>query len=99
MDEQKAAKENMVRLLLYSHFFAPGIGGVEKQVLSLARGLSQRDPQGGAAEFEVTVATNTAGKNDDDSGYSFRVVREPNLRHLWQLIRRAEVVHIAGPSL
>src|SRR5277367_3451585 len=89
----------MVRLLIYSHFFAPGIGGVEKQVLSLARGLSQKNPQTDATNFEVTVATNTEGKNGDDAGYAFRVVRGPKLPHLWRLIRRAEVVHIAGPSL
>lgn len=88
-----------MRLLIYSHFFAPGIGGVEKQVLSLARGLSHKNPQSGAANFDVTVVTSTAGKNEDDSGYPFNVVRGPSLRHLWRLIRRAEVVHIAGPSL
>src|SRR5271168_66845 len=89
----------MVRLLIYSHFFAPGIGGVEKQVLSLACGLSQKNPQTDATNFEVTVATNTEGKNGDDAGYAFRVVRGPKLPHLWRLLQRAELVHLAGPSL
>jgi glycosyltransferase involved in cell wall biosynthesis len=88
-----------VRLVIFSHFFAPGIGGVEKQVLSLARGLAQKKPPDGSPNFEVTVITNTPGKNADDLGHSFDVVRCPNFVQLWRLIRRADVVHLAGPSL
>ena len=29
-----------MKLLIYSHFFAPSVGGVEAVVLSLARGLA-----------------------------------------------------------
>jgi glycosyltransferase involved in cell wall biosynthesis len=89
----------MVRLVIYSHFFAPGIGGVEKQVLSLARGLAQKKADAAPLNFEVTVVTETPSKNDDVSGHSFKVIRCPNLLQLWQLIRRAHIVHLAGPSL
>jgi glycosyltransferase involved in cell wall biosynthesis len=61
-----------MKLLIYSHFFAPSVGGVETLVLSLARGLA---------------------------GLPFPVVRQPNLIHLWDLIRASEVVHVAGPAL
>lgn len=88
-----------VKLLLYSHFFAPSIGGVETVVLSLARGLSERrDPQG-LAEFEVTLVTQTPAENYDDSALPFRVVRRPGYVQLWQLIRLSDVVHVAGPAL
>lgn len=88
-----------VKLLLYSHFFAPSIGGVETVVLSLARGLSERrDPQG-LAEFEVTLVTQTPAENYDDSAFPFRVIRRPGLFQLWRLIRSSDLVHVAGPAL
>jgi hypothetical protein len=43
-----------MKLLLYSHFFAPSIGGVETIVLSLARGLAELRDSNGAPEFEIT---------------------------------------------
>jgi glycogen synthase len=88
-----------VRLVIYSHYFAPSIGGVEKQVLSLAHGLALRKVSGSSSEFEVTVITNTPAEKTDDRVYPFGVVRCPTVRQLWQLIRRADVVHLAGPSL
>lgn len=88
-----------MRLVIFSHFFAPSIGSVEKQVHSLARGLARRKPSGGASNFEVTVITNTPGRDTDDQGDTFEVVRCPTFFQLWRLIQRAEVVHLAGPSL
>jgi len=92
-------KGRMVRLVIYSHFFAPGIGGVEKQVLSLAQGLARETSPPEAANFEVTVVTSTPDKNNDFVDPSFKVVRCPNFRQLWRLLQRAELVHLAGPSL
>lgn len=87
-----------MRLVIHSHFFAPGIGGVETQVLSLASGLSvgkvERSPN-----FEVTVVTNTPAENIFDRGFPFKVVRRPTILQLWRHIQRADVVHLAGPSL
>lgn len=88
-----------MKLLIYSHFFAPSIGGVETIVLSLARGLSERRDARGAAEFEVTLVTQTPAENYDDSALPFRVVRRPSYVQLWHLIRLADVVHVAGPAL
>jgi glycogen synthase len=85
----------VVKLLLYSHFFAPSVGGVETSVESLAQGLHEtRD-----SEMSVTVVTQTASGAFDDSAFSFRVVRRPTLAKLWRLIRQSDIVHIAGPSL
>ncbi len=88
-----------MRLVIFSHFFAPGIGGVEKQVLSLARGLALRKPLDGPSKFEVTVVTNTAGNEAEDLVFPFKVVRFPNFIELLRIIRSADVVHLAGPSL
>lgn len=89
-----------MKLLMYSTFFAPSVGGVETIVASLARGLAERG--GGIADdgkFEVTVVTETAANGFDDRSFPFEVVRQPRLSALWRLIRASDVVHIAGPAL
>jgi glycogen synthase len=88
-----------MKLLIYSHFFAPSVGGVETLVLSLARGLAGLRSSSGDPEFEITLATQTPADNFDDLSLPFKVVRQPNLIHLWDLIRAASVVHVAGPAL
>jgi glycogen(starch) synthase len=87
-----------VKLLLYSHYFAPSIGGVETIVLSLARGLAERRTPEGAREFEVTVATQTPREEFDDSQLPFPVVRGPSFWQLMRLVRASDVLHVAGPS-
>jgi glycogen synthase len=88
-----------VKLLIYSHFFAPSIGGVETIVLSLARGLAGFRDSNGTRQFEITLVTQTPAGNFDDSTNPFRTIRQPGLFQLWQLIRKADVVHVAGPAL
>lgn len=88
-----------MKLLLYSHFFAPSVGGVENIVQSLADGLSKRRKASGQLEFEVTLVTKTAAGDFDDHVLAIRVVRQPNLLQLWNLIRSSNIVHIAGPAL
>jgi glycosyltransferase involved in cell wall biosynthesis len=88
-----------VKLLVYSHFFAPSIGGVETIALSLARGLAELLNSTGAPEFEITLVTQTAKDDFDDGTLPFHVVRQPALFQLWHLIRSSDVVHLAGPAL
>jgi glycogen(starch) synthase len=88
-----------MKLLIYSHFFAPSVGGVETIVLSLARGLAGLCSPSGDPEFEITLATQTPADKFDDGSLPFRVVRQPNLIHLWDLVRATDVVHVAGPAL
>jgi glycogen synthase len=88
-----------MKLLIYSHFFAPSVGGVETLVLSLARGLAGLRSTSGDPELEITLATQNSADEFDDASLPFRVVREPNLIHLWDLIRASDVVHVAGPAL
>jgi glycogen(starch) synthase len=89
----------MLKVLIYSHYFAPSIGGVEIIVESLARGLATYQRLNGPGEFEIVVVTNTAAKEFDDRVFPFPVVRNPSLLELLRLVRSAQVVHLAGPAL
>jgi glycogen synthase len=88
-----------MKLLIYSHFFAPSVGGVETLVLSLARGLAALRSPSGDPEFEITLTTQTPAERFDDTSLPFRVVRQPNLIQVWDLARASDVVHVAGPAL
>ena len=88
-----------MKLLIYSHFFAPSVGGVETIILSLARGLAGLRDSNGAPQFEITLVTQTPAGNCEDSAFPFRVTRKPGFRHLWRLIRESDAVHVAGPAL
>jgi glycogen synthase len=88
-----------MKLLVYSHFFAPSVGGVETLVLSLARGLAGLRVANGSPEFEITLVTETAAQKFDDAALGFRVVRQPAFSELRRLIRASDVVHVAGPAL
>jgi glycosyltransferase involved in cell wall biosynthesis len=88
-----------MKLLIYSHFFAPSVGGVETIVLSLARGLAELRDSNGAPQFEITLVTQTPAGNYEDRANSFRVIRKPDFLQLWHLIRKSDVTHFAGPAL
>jgi glycosyltransferase involved in cell wall biosynthesis len=88
-----------VKLLFYSHYFAPSIGGVETVVLSLARGLAELRAPNGLPEFDLTLLTETAAKDFDDRTLPFRVFRQPSLAQLLRVIRSSDIIHIAGPAL
>jgi glycosyltransferase involved in cell wall biosynthesis len=89
-----------VKLLIYSHYFTPSVGGVETIVTLLARKLADTsNAYTNGENFKITVATQTPADAFDDRTLPFPVVRTPSLLHLWRLIRSADVVHIAGPSL
>ena len=88
-----------MKLLLYSHYFAPSVGGVESITMSLASGLSQLQNAEGHRGFEVTVVTQTAAGQFDDQAMQFKIVRGPGAGELRRLIRASDAVHVAGPSL
>ena len=88
-----------MKLLIYAHFFAPSIGGVENAVESLARGLAEMRGPNGEAEFAITLVTPFSRGNFNDETLPFPVIRAPHFRTLIKLIWQADLVHIAGPSL
>jgi glycosyltransferase involved in cell wall biosynthesis len=88
-----------MKLLLYSHSFAPNVGGVETIVLSLAQGLAELRTVDNRPRFDLTVVTNTPAGNFDDRSLPFPVVRRPTALTFWRLLERTDVVHLAGPAL
>ncbi|HEY2822289.1 MAG TPA: glycosyltransferase family 4 protein [Candidatus Acidoferrum sp.] len=93
-----------MKLLIYSHAFAPSVGGVETIVASLVRGLAKLSnttdgSSVNATKLEVTVATQTPAGDFNDGSFPCRIVRRPGVLKLAYLILRADVVHIAGPAL
>jgi len=79
--------------ILHSSFaFHPSIGGLETSSLFLAAGFAERG-------YDVTVVTATPG---EDMGYPYKVVRRPDLRTLFRLVRDSDIVwqnHIALRNL
>lgn len=88
-----------MKLLLYSHFFAPSVGGVETSVRILASGIAELTGKDNNPQFRVTVVTETPAGDVDDRPLPFNVIRQPGIIQLWSLIRTADVVHLAGPSM
>jgi glycogen synthase len=81
-----------MKVLIYSHSFAPNIGGVETYTMILARGLV-------AEGIPVSVVTQTARGAFDDAALPFAPVRQPNLYQLFRSVADADVIHIAGPCI
>jgi glycogen synthase len=88
-----------MKLLIYSHYSAPSVGGVETSVRLLAEGIAKWGSNHPGEKIAVTLVTQTPAGGMDDSQLSYRVVRKPNLRDLIQEIRSTDVVHLAGPTL
>jgi hypothetical protein len=63
------------------------------------RGLAALRDSNAAPQFEIILVTQTSAGNYQDSAHPFRVVRRPGFLQLWQLIRNADVLHVAGPAL
>jgi glycogen(starch) synthase len=89
-----------MKVLIYTEYFFPIPGGVQTVVLELARGLSAWQPgRPGAQRIEVTVVTRTRERTAGDDALPFRLVRQPTLRELLRLLRRTDIVHLAGPVM
>jgi glycosyltransferase involved in cell wall biosynthesis len=88
-----------MKLLIYSHFFWPSVGGVETVVESLATGLGNLRDAGGPPVYEITVVTNTGLRDGVEPERSYRVVRNPTKSQLRELIRSSDIVHVAGVAI
>jgi glycogen(starch) synthase len=91
-DRVGARLEAAVKILIYSHYFLPSVGGVERLVDSLARGFAGKG-------HPVRVVTETAAGAFDDGTVPYPVVRRPGAIGLVRLIREHDVIHLAGPAL
>jgi len=89
-----------MKLLIYSHFFAPSIGGVETFAMDLARELTRGRGENGAQGFEVTIVTQIPAPDSENlPEATFQVVRRPGAKKLWQLAGAADRVLLVGPAI
>jgi glycosyltransferase involved in cell wall biosynthesis len=88
-----------MKILIYTHGFAPTIGGAETYVKYLAEGLAQTSSANNKSGLEVKVATPTPAGSFDDSELPFQLVRRPGLWLLARLLRESDIVHLSGPCL
>jgi glycosyltransferase involved in cell wall biosynthesis len=89
-----------MKLLIYSHAFAPQVGGIETFALNLARGLAKTDATQDTNNFTITVVTQVPGREEDVFGTGpFRIVRKPTPVELWRLVGDADRILLAGPAI
>lgn len=88
-----------MRVLIYSHSFLPNVGGTETVVMLLAQGLAGHAGLSPRTPLELILVTPTPAEGINDSDLPFRVVRQPTLMALVKLLRRADIIHLAGPVL
>ena len=88
-----------MRLLIYARDWAPSVGGVQTIVKTLADGLADWSSKHSEEAIEVTLLTQTPRGNMNDSQLPYRVLRNPGLMKFIGEIRRADVIHLAGPTL
>lgn len=88
-----------MKLLFYSPVFPPRIGGIETIVYSISTGLAELRGAEGVPEFEITFVTQTPAGSFNDAALPFRMVRNPGIGQLRQLIQATDVLHIACPAL
>lgn len=88
-----------MKLLIYARDWAPSVGGVQTITKTLADGLADWSRKHDEETIEVTLLTQTPAGNMNDSQLPYRVVRGPGLMDFIREIRRADVIHLAGPTL
>jgi glycosyltransferase involved in cell wall biosynthesis len=88
-----------MKLLIYARDWAPSVGGVQTIVKTLADGLADWSSEHRDETIEVTLLTQTPAGSMNDSELPYRVVRNPGLIDFIRETRRADVVHLAGPTL
>ncbi|HXJ17035.1 MAG TPA: glycosyltransferase family 4 protein [Candidatus Polarisedimenticolia bacterium] len=89
-----------LKLLIYTHSWAPAIGGVETVTAALAEGMAKSDRTCGGNPIAVQLVTRApAADNQSDSPLAFEVIRRPSLGKFIRLFRSADIIHLAGPAL
>ncbi len=94
----RTGRNMTLKLLLYSHAWAPSVGGIENITRTLALGFSTWSKDHPTESVEVTLVTQTPAGGLNDGDFLFRVVRRPSNIHLIGLIRSADLVHLANPA-
>ncbi len=79
-----------MKVLLYSHYFYPSVGGVETVSLTLAKGLVNN-----GIECKVVTRTSDVG----DIKLPLEVIRNPKKKQQISLVRWADIILFNGASL
>jgi hypothetical protein len=66
-----------VKIVIFTHSFAPHIGGVETVVFSLAQGLARIPTTRATSAPKVSLLTPTPAPEMDETALASRVVRQP----------------------
>ncbi len=88
-----------MNVLIYAHYWAPSVGGVETITMGLAQGLAANPPAPGEDPIHITLVTQTPAGDMDDSLFPFPVVRQPGLRDMIRFVHSTDLIHIEGPAL
>jgi glycogen(starch) synthase len=88
-----------MKLLLYTHAFAPQVGGQETIVMQLAQGLLRQASSAQSGKLELTLITSTPANGMNDKDYDFQILREPKFSTILREMRGADMIHLAGPLL
>lgn len=80
-----------MKILVYSHFFYPSIGGVETASCCLATHLTKQGQ-------DVTVVTRIKDINKSNN-YNFKIIRNPNFKSLLKLIKESDIIHMQGYNI
>src|ERR1700735_1222390 len=88
-----------MKLLIYARDWAPAVGGVQTIVKTLADGLADWYGENSEEAIEVTLLTQPPAGGMNASELPYRVVRKPGVMDFIREMRRADVVHLAGPTL
>jgi glycosyltransferase involved in cell wall biosynthesis len=87
----------VLKILIYSHSFAPAIGGAETYAMLLSQGLANHDVELGGDDIDVRVVTQIPARDCEGSALPIRVLRRPTVAALARLVHSADVVHVVGP--
>lgn len=82
--------QKRLKVLLYSHYFYPALGGLETVSLTLAEGFT-----GKGIDCKVVTISKSNGSRE----FPFQVIRNPGNKEQIQLVKWADVVLFNGASL
>jgi len=75
------------------------VGGIETITMELAHRLALVVNAGSDDAVQVTVVTPKAATGANEGNLPFKIVRKPTFTQLANLIRRADILHVAGTDM
>ena len=89
-EKPEANGRKALRIIVFSTYFLPSPGGVQKHIFLFAAELAR-------AGHQPVVVTESKADGFDDAKFPFPVFRNVGLVKLFQLIASADLIHLAGP--